>query len=280
MIKIFLQLLLLYVGVCYPLLSFSQAPTQFNFQGVARNKEGNTIASKTIALRFTIRTGSPSGFVSYQERRSTLTDSSGVFNAIIGGDGAITTDGKLDTVIWTTGPKFLAVEIDTANGTNFVNLGATQMLSVPFALLSNHSISSGNYFFEAIFISSPTFLNSGTLNFPRTSYNDLSPITNKPVYDSTTGVFTAPVAGIYQFDIWVHGKPTSDEDESIIDELYLTKNGTRIRVVMSQDDQKNSDVYFQLNCTLSLRANDAIEVRYVGTGVVAGQSTFSGYKIY
>jgi hypothetical protein len=52
-----LTLLSLLVG----LVSSSQAPAIFNYQGVARNSVGNVLVNKTITLRLTIRDLTPAG---------------------------------------------------------------------------------------------------------------------------------------------------------------------------------------------------------------------------
>ncbi len=75
-------------------------PAEFNFQGLALNSIGEAIVAKDIALRFTIRTERADGPIAYRESRSVQTDSSGVFNAIIGGAEAKDTTGSLSTTVW------------------------------------------------------------------------------------------------------------------------------------------------------------------------------------
>jgi hypothetical protein len=289
--KKFLPILLFSHFALLSVISFAQAPAEFNFQGMARGKYGAPLMSQDIGLRFSIRTGSAGGTVVYQESRSVLTDSTGVFNAVIGGAGATNATGRLDTIIWKSGSKFLQVEMDEDNGTDYINLGATQLLSVPFAMFSNNASfsdssrkadsstyarSSGSYFFEAVYTDLYTDVSgSNTLKFPRTNYNHLNNITGKPVYDSTTGEFTAPETGVYQFDIVTDIYDGEDGG----DEVYLMKNRVKIHKFLL-------DYYNGFHRRVYLKAGDRISIEYNGgtSNVEASnedvENYFSGYKIY
>jgi hypothetical protein len=112
----------------------AQAPPVFNYQGVARNAVGNVLQNKNISLRLNIRDLNANGVIVYTETRKLSTNSYGLFNVLIGSAGAESVTGSLTTVNWENGAKFLQVEIDPEGGTNYLNLGATQLASVPFAL--------------------------------------------------------------------------------------------------------------------------------------------------
>jgi hypothetical protein len=112
----------------------AQVPNQFNYQAVARNSIGQGIPNANIRTRFTILDGSASGTNVYSEVRQLTTNQLGLFTAAIGSAGANNVTGNFATIDWSTGKKFIKVEVDPLGGTNFLALGNTEMLSVPYAL--------------------------------------------------------------------------------------------------------------------------------------------------
>jgi len=133
--KIFLTL----AGFMIALLSIAQSPNLMNYQGVARNAAGNVLPNQVISLRLSILTGNATGAVVYSETRNVTTNAFGLFNVVVGSPGAITNTGTVGGINWTafgagSGSKFLQVEIDPTGGSNYFNLGATQLVSVPYAL--------------------------------------------------------------------------------------------------------------------------------------------------
>jgi hypothetical protein len=112
----------------------AQVPNQFNYQAVARNNAGQSIANANIRTKFTILDGSATGTNVYSEVRSLTTNQLGLFTAAIGGTGATSVTGNFATIDWSTGKKFIKVEVDPLGGTNFLAIGNTEMLSVPYAL--------------------------------------------------------------------------------------------------------------------------------------------------
>ncbi len=112
----------------------AQVPNQFNYQAVARNSLGQSIANANISVRFTILDGSATGTPVYSETRQSTTNQLGLFTAAIGGPGAVSTTGNFAIIDWSTGKKFIKVEADPLGGNNFSVLGNTEMLSVPYAL--------------------------------------------------------------------------------------------------------------------------------------------------
>ena len=113
---------------------FAQIPQLLNYQGVARNSVGNAIPNKTMTLRVTIRNGSTSGSSVYSETRKTTTNGAGLFAVQIGSVGALSTTGSLSGVNWLAGSKYLQVELDPEGGSSFMDMGTTQLVSVPYAM--------------------------------------------------------------------------------------------------------------------------------------------------
>lgn len=120
--------------ICILQDAFAQVPNQFNYQAVARNSQGQSIPNANIRTRFTILDGSATGTNVYSEVRLLTTNQLGLFTAAIGGIGATNVTGNFATIDWSTGKKFIKVEVDPLGGTSFLALGSTEMLSVPYAL--------------------------------------------------------------------------------------------------------------------------------------------------
>ncbi|WP_205529480.1 collagen-like protein [Taibaiella koreensis] len=112
--------------------AMAQAPGKFNYQGIARNASGEPLSGQAIALRISILDGSASGTVEYSETHSVNTNTYGLYNVAIGGGTAVS--GAMTDVDWSLGNKYVKVEIDPAGGSNYTDLGAAQLLSVPYAL--------------------------------------------------------------------------------------------------------------------------------------------------
>src|SRR5688572_6486673 len=110
-----------------------QVPAIFNYQGVARNSVGNVLVNKVINLRLSIHDGTVSGPVVYAETRSVTTNPFGLFNVQVGSAGASSVTGTIAGVNWSTGNKFIQVEIDPNGGSSFINIGTAQLASVPYA---------------------------------------------------------------------------------------------------------------------------------------------------
>jgi hypothetical protein len=110
-----------------------QAQTGLNFQGVARTNNNIILASQPISLRLSILQGSATGIAEYVETRRVTTNAQGLFTAVIGDTGAISTLGNFSTINWKNTPKFLKIEMDPAAGNNFITMGTTQFQYVAYA---------------------------------------------------------------------------------------------------------------------------------------------------
>ncbi|MFM6924244.1 MAG: beta strand repeat-containing protein, partial [Ferruginibacter sp.] len=133
------KILLTITAFLVTLFAVAQSPNLLNYQGVARNSVGNVLPSQPIGLRLSILSGSPTGTPVYTETRNVTTNAFGLFNVQVGSPGAITTTGTIAGINWTafgvgSGTKYLQVEIDPIGGTNYFNVGSTQLVSVPYSL--------------------------------------------------------------------------------------------------------------------------------------------------
>ena len=111
----------------------SNAQTGLNFQGVARTSNNVILASQDIIIKLSILKGSATGTAEYSEIRKVTTNAQGLFTAVIGDTGAISTLGNFNTINWKLSPKFLKIEMDPAAGNNFITMGTTQFQYVAYA---------------------------------------------------------------------------------------------------------------------------------------------------
>ena len=99
-----------------------------NYQGVARDGQGQLMADTQMTLQLALRFGSPNDGVAYEENHTVATDANGVFSLQIG-SGATTT-GNYETLPWGNQAAFISVSLD---GTP---LGTTEIMAVPYAISS------------------------------------------------------------------------------------------------------------------------------------------------
>jgi uncharacterized protein (TIGR02145 family) len=125
----------LFIVFCFIISTYSQSqipPQAFNYSAVARNAAGVPIATSTIGIQVSILKTSTLGPVQYSENHFVNTDAYGLFNLIIGA-GAVQS-GSISTINWSADNYYLKVGMDVTGGTNFLTMGTTQLLSVPYAL--------------------------------------------------------------------------------------------------------------------------------------------------
>jgi hypothetical protein len=125
-----------FVTLCFLLFTLvvnaQTPPNAFNYSAVARNAAGQPIATTTIGIQIAILKTSPTGVSQYSENHFVNTDAFGLFNLVIGA-GAVQS-GSMTTIDWSNDNYYLKVDMDAIGGTNFLTMGTTQLLSVPYAL--------------------------------------------------------------------------------------------------------------------------------------------------
>jgi Chaperone of endosialidase len=122
--------LLLFVGT-----AMAQVPQKFNYQGIARDAQGNAMAKQKLALKLTVLPTADATVAEYEETQLVTTNEFGLYTLQIGNGTAVT--GEMKTVKWETGNKYIKVAIDPTGGTNYVDAGTTQLLSVPYAIYAD-----------------------------------------------------------------------------------------------------------------------------------------------
>ncbi len=123
----------------------AQVPQGFSYQAVAADAAGNELANQAISLRFSIVKDSLDGEAVWIEAHQVGTDPFGLFTVVIGsGMPQGGTAASFDQIDWGAAKYFLRVELDPAGGTNYVLMGTTQLLAVPYALYAETAAQAAN----------------------------------------------------------------------------------------------------------------------------------------
>jgi len=142
--------LLLFSALFITFLTFAQVPQGISYQAIALNGSGAPVVSSNVRVKLSILDTSASGTVLYSETQLKTTNAQGLFNLTIG-QGTLVS-GAFNTINWGVNTKFLKVEMDASGGTNYVAVGTTQLLSVPYALAADSLVTSAG---EGITLVSP-----------------------------------------------------------------------------------------------------------------------------
>ena len=128
-----------YIFLCLAIAALTQlqaqAPQGFNYQATVRNSAGDLVVNSNVYFKFNVIQDSQTADPIFTETHEILTDDLGQVNLIIGQGTANT--GVFSELDWSLGSYYLGIELDTGNG--YVAMGATQLLSVPYALYAANS---------------------------------------------------------------------------------------------------------------------------------------------
>jgi uncharacterized protein (TIGR02145 family) len=124
------KLTLTLIAIVAMLAALAQTPDAFNYQAAVRNADGEPIAEQEVAFEISILQGSADGTAVYTETHTITTTEQGIVNFAIGNG---TTSNDFSAIDWATGPYFVQVAFDAAGGTDYIEMGTTQLLSVPYA---------------------------------------------------------------------------------------------------------------------------------------------------
>jgi hypothetical protein len=123
--------------------AFAQSvPEAFSYSAIARNSSGLPLSSTNLGIQISILKTSANGNMIYSENHVVNTDSFGLFNLSIG-MGSIQS-GNFSQIDWGADNYFIQVGMDVNGGTNFLTMGTTQLISVPYALYAKNAGSVNN----------------------------------------------------------------------------------------------------------------------------------------
>ena len=135
------KLFLLLTFYAQLLILLGQAPQSFNYQAVIRDSSNSIIINQSIGVQIAILQGNANGNSVYTETFSETTNDYGLINLQLG--SGISTD-DFNTISWENGPFFIETSIDVNGGSNYLLMGASQIMSVPYAIHSSTSTNSLN----------------------------------------------------------------------------------------------------------------------------------------
>jgi hypothetical protein len=115
----------------------AQAPQGFNYQATVRNSAGELIIKSNVYFKFNVIQGSQTAVPVFTETHYVPTDDLGQVNLVIGqGTPSTGTFSELD---WSLGSYYLGIELSINSANDYVAMGTTQLLSVPYALYAQNS---------------------------------------------------------------------------------------------------------------------------------------------
>ncbi|MCG8696763.1 MAG: hypothetical protein MI922_01820 [Bacteroidales bacterium] len=112
----------------------AQVPGGIQYQSIVRDSEGKIVSEQNVSLRISLLKNSMSGEVVYSETHNATTNKYGLINLVLGA-GVSTDDFSL--IGWSAGKHFIKIELDVDGGSNYVTMGTTQLLTVPYAFYAD-----------------------------------------------------------------------------------------------------------------------------------------------
>ncbi|MDC0630184.1 hypothetical protein OAP26_07100 [Flavobacteriaceae bacterium] len=130
-----------YAILCLAIASLTQlqaqAPQGFNYQATVRNSSGDLIVNTNVYFKFNVIQGSQTAVPIFTETHYVPTDDLGQVNLVIGQGTANT--GVFSELDWSLGSYYLGIELSINSANDYVAMGTTQLLSVPYALYAANS---------------------------------------------------------------------------------------------------------------------------------------------
>lgn len=111
------------------------AQDAIRYQGVAFDSNGQAIIDAEISILLTVLQGSVNGSASYIESHRLTTEDNGAFALEIGRGTEVT--GSFDDIDWLDAVHFLNVAVDPNGGTDYLDAGTTEFVSVPYTFHAN-----------------------------------------------------------------------------------------------------------------------------------------------
>lgn len=128
---LFIVLLIFTLTLISSMLSWAQAPQKMSYQAVIRNSSDKLIVNQKVGMKISILKGSDSGTSVYTETQKPTTNANGLVTVEI---GTGTTSDDFSSIDWANGQYYIKTATDPTGGTNYTIIGASQLLSVPYAL--------------------------------------------------------------------------------------------------------------------------------------------------
>jgi len=116
---------------------FSQVPQAFQYQAVVHDEAGNLLINRDIGVRVNIVPENNNGTATFSETHRVTSNSFGMINLVIG-EGS-REKGEFSDINWGEGSYYIKMEMDVHGGTDYKEVGTTQLLAVPYALYAEQA---------------------------------------------------------------------------------------------------------------------------------------------
>ncbi|MEZ5198478.1 MAG: hypothetical protein R2764_19460 [Bacteroidales bacterium] len=123
---------------CILIICNAQPHQAFKYQAIVRNASGEIISNQPVGVQISIRNNDIAGPIIYQETHAANTNDFGLMTLNIG-MGTQVGSYDFETIPWEQNAKFVEVEVDPLGGTNYISMGVSELLSVPYSLFSGSS---------------------------------------------------------------------------------------------------------------------------------------------
>jgi hypothetical protein len=165
----------------------AQAPQLFNYQGIARDVKGNPLSNQKMAIKLSVLPTADATVAEYEETQMVSTNEFGLYTLQIGNGTAVS--GQMKNVKWETGNKYIKVAIDPKGGTDYVDAGTNQLLSVPYAIYADKAGTTANSDHDKTRSGavSTSGAGTGTVNY-LTKFTAANTIYNSQIFDNGTSI--------------------------------------------------------------------------------------------
>jgi hypothetical protein len=164
----------------------AQVPQKFNYQGIARDAKGNPLSQQRMTLKLTVLPTSDATEGEYEEIQTVTTNEFGLYTLQIGNGSPL--KGEMSAVKWETGNKYIKVAIDPKGGSDFVDAGTNQLLSVPYAIYADKAgVAKNSAGSDRAGTVSTSAAGTGTVNY-LTKFTAANTIYNSQLFDNGTNI--------------------------------------------------------------------------------------------
>ena len=115
--------------------AFGQSPNSFKYQAIIRDASGTALPNTEVQVKVNILQTTVSGASVCEEIFIRTTNDFGLINLNLGSENPT----SFSNIAWDLGPYFIKVEVDFTGGGSYVEMGTSQLLSVPYALYAENS---------------------------------------------------------------------------------------------------------------------------------------------
>ena len=120
------------------LTMYCQTPELMSYQAVVRDADSELLTDQAVGMKISILEDTATGTPVYVETQNPSTNSNGLLSLQVGGGTVVS--GDITTIDWANHDYFIKTETDPTGGQNYTIAGTSQILSVPYALLSKNVI--------------------------------------------------------------------------------------------------------------------------------------------